>query len=123
MCGRYGRGGEGFQVGPNFIPHPAKERQALFFGTSKRCRVFKILVEALGLTWEQRLNSNKSTKSDFGPHPAKLDEAQVILAGRRQLSPPVTLARDDAFFGPSGDLIKGPRAHADVRTSECLSSS
>ena len=54
MCGRYGRGGEGFQVGPNFIPHSAKERQALFFGALKRCRVFKILVEALSPTWEQR---------------------------------------------------------------------
>ena len=79
MCGRYRRGGEGFQVCPNFIPHPGKERQALFFGALKRCRVFKILVEALGLTWEQRSNSNKGTKSDFGPHPAKLDEAQVVL--------------------------------------------
>src|SRR6516162_10553676 len=32
----------------------AKERQVLFFGALKCCRVLKILVKALGLTWEQR---------------------------------------------------------------------
>jgi hypothetical protein len=34
---------------------------------------------AVLLSFSNRLNSNKGTKSDFGPHPAKPDEAQVIL--------------------------------------------
>ena len=73
MCGRYRRGGEGFQVGPNFIPHPGKERQALFFGALKRCRVFKILVEALGPTWEQRaalpgVVAARNRKTGLGTH-------------------------------------------------------
>jgi hypothetical protein len=38
------------------------------------------------LSFANRLNSNKGTKSDFGPHPAKLDEAQVILAVNERVS-------------------------------------
>ena len=49
-----GSGREGSEVIPNFIPHAAKERQTRLFGALKSRRVFKRLMNALGVARKHR---------------------------------------------------------------------